>query len=142
VGRGALAGGDADLDIDRAPPPGAAMAFQASMMTEEGRQARFRLLLTRADALPEDGAPNRGVLRLTFDRSRPPALISPHAWTSPVAKSPSHSSTTNDVSTLSSRVESRSHICVLNLVRLQKAGVNAIELPESHFLGPVTKGLS
>jgi hypothetical protein len=48
-----------------------ATAFQASMMTEEARPARFRLLLTRADALPEDGEPNRGVLRLKFDRSRP-----------------------------------------------------------------------
>lgn len=48
-----------------------ATAFQASMMTEEARPARFRLLLTRFDALPEQGEPNRGVLRLRFDRSRP-----------------------------------------------------------------------
>src|SRR5262245_3051656 len=48
-----------------------ATAFQASMTTEEARPTRFRLLLTRADALPADGAPNRGVLRLKFDRSRP-----------------------------------------------------------------------
>lgn len=48
-----------------------ATAFQASMMTEEARPTRFRLLLTPASALPEDGAPNGGVLRLRFDRSRP-----------------------------------------------------------------------
>jgi hypothetical protein len=48
-----------------------ATAFQASMMTEEARPSRFRLLLTRAAALPEAGEPNRGVLRLVFDRSRP-----------------------------------------------------------------------
>jgi hypothetical protein len=48
-----------------------ATAFQASMMTEEGRPSRFRLLLTPFDALPEDGEPNRGVLRLKFDHSRP-----------------------------------------------------------------------
>jgi hypothetical protein len=48
-----------------------AVAFQASMTTEEARPTRFRLLLTRKDALPLDGEPNRGVLRLPFDRSRP-----------------------------------------------------------------------
>jgi hypothetical protein len=48
-----------------------AAAFQASMTTEEARPTRFRLLLTPADALPADGEPNRGVLRLRFDRSRP-----------------------------------------------------------------------
>lgn len=48
-----------------------AVAFQASLMTEEARPARFRLLLTSPDALPADGAPNRGVLRLKFDHSRP-----------------------------------------------------------------------
>jgi hypothetical protein len=48
-----------------------ATAFQASMTLEEMRQTRFRLLLTRSDALPVEGAPNRGVLRLTFDGSRP-----------------------------------------------------------------------
>src|SRR5207244_3727277 len=46
-------------------------AFQASMTTEETRPTRFRLLLTPADALPLEGVPNRGVLRLKFDRSRP-----------------------------------------------------------------------
>lgn len=46
-------------------------AFQASMTTEETRPTRFRLLLTPADALPLEGMPNRGVLRLKFDRSRP-----------------------------------------------------------------------
>ncbi len=48
-----------------------ATAYQASMTSEEERPTRFRLLLTPRDALPVDGAPNRGVLRLTFDRSRP-----------------------------------------------------------------------
>jgi hypothetical protein len=48
-----------------------ATAFQASMTTEEGRPTRFRLLLTPADALPIEGAPNRGVLRLKLDRTRP-----------------------------------------------------------------------
>src|SRR5688572_10921628 len=45
--------------------------FQASMMTEEARPVRFRLLLTPADSLPEHGVPNQGVLRLKFDQSRP-----------------------------------------------------------------------
>lgn len=48
-----------------------AAAFQASLTTEETRPTRFRLLLTPADALPLEGAPNRGVLRLRFDHSRP-----------------------------------------------------------------------
>jgi hypothetical protein len=48
-----------------------AVAFQASMMTDEGRLSRFRLLLTPFHALPEEGEPNRGVLRLRFDHSRP-----------------------------------------------------------------------
>jgi hypothetical protein len=48
-----------------------AAAFQASLMTEERRPTRFRVLLSPADALPIDGEPNRGVLRLRFDRSRP-----------------------------------------------------------------------
>jgi hypothetical protein len=48
-----------------------AAAFQASMMTEETRPTRFRLLLTRADALPAAGEPNRSVLRLKFAHSRP-----------------------------------------------------------------------
>jgi hypothetical protein len=46
------------------------VAFQASLTSEEARLARFRLLLTPADALPEAGAPNEGVLRLRFIRSR------------------------------------------------------------------------
>ena len=46
-------------------------AFQASLTSEEARPTRFRLLLTPVDALPEDGAPNHGVLRLRFDRTRP-----------------------------------------------------------------------
>lgn len=45
-------------------------AFQASMTSEEARPTRFRLLLTPAENLPEDGVPNQGVLRLRFDRSR------------------------------------------------------------------------
>ncbi|HLK40361.1 MAG TPA: hypothetical protein VKU41_26600 [Polyangiaceae bacterium] len=47
------------------------VAFQASLTSEEGRPARFRLLLTPLDELPEGGVPNEGVLRLTFDPSRP-----------------------------------------------------------------------
>jgi hypothetical protein len=47
------------------------VAFQASLSSEEGRPTRFRLLLTPSDALPEDGEPNQGVLRLRFDQSRP-----------------------------------------------------------------------
>ncbi len=46
------------------------VAFHASMTSEEARPTRFRLLLTPVSALPEDGAPNQGVLRLRFDRSR------------------------------------------------------------------------
>jgi hypothetical protein len=47
------------------------VAFQASLTSEENRPTRFRLLLTPASALPETGAPNEGVLRLRFDKSRP-----------------------------------------------------------------------
>jgi hypothetical protein len=47
------------------------VAFQASLTSEETRPTRFRLLLTGPDQLPEDGAPNEGVLRLTFDQTRP-----------------------------------------------------------------------
>lgn len=47
------------------------VAFQASLTSEETRSTRFRLLLTAADALPESGAPNQGVLRLRFEQSRP-----------------------------------------------------------------------
>jgi DisA bacterial checkpoint controller nucleotide-binding len=47
------------------------VAFQASLTSEEARPARFRLLLTPVDQLPENGAPNQGVLRLRFDQSRP-----------------------------------------------------------------------
>lgn len=46
-------------------------SFQASFTSEEGRPTRFRLLLAPAAELPEDGKPNHGALRLTFDRSRP-----------------------------------------------------------------------
>jgi hypothetical protein len=46
-------------------------AFQASLTTEEGRPTRFRLLLTGPAQLPDAGVPNEGVLRLTFDRTRP-----------------------------------------------------------------------
>jgi hypothetical protein len=59
----------------RVPPPllehALSKAFQASLTTEEARPTRFRLLLTPADALPESGAPNEGVLRLRFAESRP-----------------------------------------------------------------------
>ena len=48
------------------------VAFQASLTSEEARPTRFRLLLTPADKLPENGAPNQGVLRLRFDQ-QPPA---------------------------------------------------------------------
>jgi hypothetical protein len=48
-----------------------AAAFQASLVSEEQRALRFRLLLTPADTLPEAGVPNEGVLRLKFDRVRP-----------------------------------------------------------------------
>jgi hypothetical protein len=47
------------------------VAFEASLTSEEARPTRFRLLLTPADALPESGAPNQGVLRLRFEQSRP-----------------------------------------------------------------------
>ncbi len=47
------------------------MAFQASCTVEESRPTRFRLLLTPATALPENGEPNQGVLRLTFEATRP-----------------------------------------------------------------------
>jgi Probable sensor domain DACNV len=47
------------------------VAFEASLTSEETRPTSFRLLLTPVDALPENGAPNQGVLRLRFDESRP-----------------------------------------------------------------------
>jgi hypothetical protein len=47
------------------------VCFLASLMTEEGRPVRFRLLLTPPSALPEDGEPNQGALRLRFRESRP-----------------------------------------------------------------------
>src|SRR6188768_1626655 len=46
-------------------------AFQASLTTEEARPTRFRLLLTGPERLPDAGVPNQGVLRLSFDHSRP-----------------------------------------------------------------------
>jgi hypothetical protein len=48
-----------------------AICFQASMTAEEGRPTRFRLLLTPPERLPENGAPNEGVLRLRFEEDRP-----------------------------------------------------------------------
>jgi hypothetical protein len=48
-----------------------AISFQASLMSEEARPTRFRLLLTPVGALPESGVPNQGALRLRFDQSRP-----------------------------------------------------------------------
>ena len=47
------------------------VAYQASLTSEEGRPTRFRLLLMPPERLPENGAPNEGVLRLEFDRERP-----------------------------------------------------------------------
>ena len=47
------------------------VAFQASLLTEETRATRFRLLLTSPDLLPETGTPKQGVLRLRFDAFRP-----------------------------------------------------------------------
>ncbi len=47
------------------------VAFQASLTTEEARPTRFRLLLMRADRLPEAGVANQGVLRLMFDHTPP-----------------------------------------------------------------------
>jgi hypothetical protein len=47
-----------------------AVAYHASLTSEEARPTRFRLLLTPPDALPERGEPNNGVLRLPFDRIR------------------------------------------------------------------------
>ena len=46
------------------------VAFQASLMSEEGRPTRFRLLLMPFDDLPEGGRTNEGALRLRFDPSR------------------------------------------------------------------------
>src|SRR6187431_3098147 len=48
-----------------------AAAFQASMLLDEARMTRFRLLLTAPEQLPDAGTPNQGVLRLKFDHSRP-----------------------------------------------------------------------
>ncbi len=50
------------------------VAFQASLTTEEARPLHFRLLLTPTAALPEEGVPNEGVLRLCFLPSRPFAV--------------------------------------------------------------------
>jgi hypothetical protein len=47
-----------------------AVAYHASLTSDEARQTRFRLLLTPPEALPERGEPNEGVLRLPFDRVR------------------------------------------------------------------------
>jgi len=47
------------------------VAFQSSLTAEEARPTRFRLLLMRADQLPEAGIANQGVLRLMFDHTRP-----------------------------------------------------------------------
>jgi hypothetical protein len=47
------------------------IAFQASLTSEEMRPTAFRLLLMSPDHLPEDGAPDRGVLRLRFEHDRP-----------------------------------------------------------------------
>lgn len=47
------------------------VCFEASMTAEETRPTRFRLLLTDPLALPIEGAPNGGVLRLPFAETRP-----------------------------------------------------------------------
>jgi hypothetical protein len=46
------------------------IAFQASLTSEEMRPTQFRLLLMAAEQLPEQGAPEHGVLRLSFEHSR------------------------------------------------------------------------
>ena len=46
------------------------IAYYASLTSEEARPTRFRLLLTSPDTLPEQGAPNEGVLRLGFHGER------------------------------------------------------------------------
>lgn len=46
------------------------VAFQASLTAEEARPLRFRLLLSDASTLPNEGTPNVGVLPLRFERSR------------------------------------------------------------------------
>jgi len=48
-----------------------AVCFEASLTAEESRPTRFRLLLTDPAALPLDGSPNEGVLRLPFAETRP-----------------------------------------------------------------------
>ena len=47
------------------------VCFEASLTAEESRPTRFRLLLTDPAALPLEGAPNQGVLRLPFTDTRP-----------------------------------------------------------------------
>jgi hypothetical protein len=47
-----------------------AVAFHASLTTEEARPTRFRLLLTTPDQLPEGGVPKQGVLRLMLEEPR------------------------------------------------------------------------
>jgi hypothetical protein len=47
------------------------VAYQASLTEEEARPTRFRLLIGAPESLPENGVPNEGVLRLSFDRDRP-----------------------------------------------------------------------
>ncbi|RYZ04234.1 MAG: hypothetical protein EOO73_24410 [Myxococcales bacterium] len=47
-----------------------AVAFHASLTTEETRLTRFRLLLTAPENLPTAGAPKQGVLRLSLQEPR------------------------------------------------------------------------
>jgi hypothetical protein len=47
-----------------------AVAFHASLTTEETRPTRFRLLLTAPANLPEAGVPKQGVLRLLLEEPR------------------------------------------------------------------------
>jgi hypothetical protein len=55
-----------DMQLDEA----LSIAFHASLTSEEARPTRFRMLLMPPERLPERGAPNEGVLRLVFDRTR------------------------------------------------------------------------
>ena len=45
--------------------------YQASLMREEGRQSRFRLILRNPEAFPAGQAPPEGLHRLVFDATRP-----------------------------------------------------------------------
>jgi hypothetical protein len=58
------------------PPLGAletliSVAYQASLLQEEGRPVKFRLFVGDPGALPLDGGPPHGLHRLQFDKPRP-----------------------------------------------------------------------